>query len=493
MRAWLWTILLVALAVALAVVLREHGGNVLIVAPPWRIELSLTLAVLLLLALFLIAHTVLRVFYWLSSSPDRFRSWRGLRAEKRDHELLESGWIGVLEGRYEQAQKDLSKLLARAKPSQRKVLAALALARAQHHLGDYAQRDESLARARTDANEPRLKEATAVAAAEMLLDQGHAQQALALLQPLQDAASPDANAARLLLQAHQQLGNQEQVYALTRLLLRRGVLEKAQALPLIEVSAAARLAEGGADGYKAIWSDLKSEEKLLPGIALEAALIQSAQGNVADASRILENAIGVSFDPRLLAAYARCPADHVAHRLNKAEGWLKTRPEDPELLATLGSLCLTGQLWGQGERYLQRSLRLRGEARVYALLGNLYDRLGQTDNAARHWRMASGVAGGALPVLATAGVLPAADMRDDPILPDAEAFASANAAPAVDTLRIDPVTGMPVVTDDASAAKRVSHDASTAALDDYFDSAPIPGVDLAQASGLPSDAGRDKN
>src|SRR5690606_17490981 len=137
MRTWFWTLLVLIVAVALGVVLREHGGNVLIIAQPWRIELSLALAVLLVLAAFIVLYVVLRVIAWVTSGPERFRSWRGLRAKKRDHELLENGWINVLEGRYPQAEQELAKLLDRTRTPSTKVLAGLAKARAAHHLGEF--------------------------------------------------------------------------------------------------------------------------------------------------------------------------------------------------------------------------------------------------------------------------------------------------------------------------------------------------------------------
>src|SRR5690606_35291373 len=166
MKAWFWTLLVFVAAVALALVLRDHSGNVLIIAQPWRIELSLTLAVLLILSCFVILYLVLRVLAWITAGPERFRSWRSLRSQKREHELLESGWINVLEGRYTEAEKDLSKLLGRTRSSSRKVLAGLASARASHHLGEFARRDQALTLARDSAgNDPRLREAAATVAA----------------------------------------------------------------------------------------------------------------------------------------------------------------------------------------------------------------------------------------------------------------------------------------------------------------------------------------
>src|SRR3546814_17039946 len=87
MRTWIVTRLVLIVAIGLGLVLREHSGNVLIVAQPWRIELSLTFAVLLLIAGFFVAYFAVRVLSWVFSSPERFRTWRGWRNEKRDHEL----------------------------------------------------------------------------------------------------------------------------------------------------------------------------------------------------------------------------------------------------------------------------------------------------------------------------------------------------------------------------------------------------------------------
>ncbi len=498
MKTWFWTLLVFVAAVALALVLREHSGNVLIIAQPYRIELSLTLAVLLLLASFLVLYIVLRVLAWISHSPGRFRSWRGLRAEKRDHELLENGWIHILEGRYTEAEKDLSKVLGRTRSGSRKVLAALASARAAHHMGEFERRDEALAQAREHASENiRLREAASIVAAEMYLDQNRPQDALVLLQPLQDASSRYFHATRLLLRAHRQLRNHDRVYELTRLLSRRGVIDKAEAQQLIEVSAAARLRQGGPENLKSIWSDLKSDERALPDIALAAAAIHTGQGNHDEAAKVLEAALNVRLDARLLNAYSQCPPEHVARRLSKAEEWLKTHPDDSALLAALGNLCLTGELWGPGEQYLLRSMKLRSDMRIHALLGNLYDRLGRPADATTHWRLASSVAG-VLPVLPASRALPAADTRGDPTLIDVEHLPqakvlstletplAASAADFSDYAAADTAADTPAAgADEPRAAapatpKAAGDDAS--AQEEYFDSSPFVGIDLTQTS-----------
>ena len=490
MRTWLWTLLLAVVAVALAVMLRQHSGNVLLLIWPWRIEISLTLAVLLLLAAFVALYVVLRLLSWLLAIPDRVRAWRGRRAQARDHELLERGWIGMLEGRFAHAEKDLTRLFEQSKVRSRRVLAALAAARSAHGLGEFARRDRMIEAAREQAGEDAgLQEATATVAADMLLDQGRPQQALETLAPLQDGGARHLHTSRLLLRAEAALEHHERVFTLARGLLRRNALDKAEGAQLIDHAGAARLRAGMAgDGWRVIWKDLKSEERLLPNIALAGAAAFEADGEGAEAARILEAAIGDRFNPVLVAAYARCDASQVPRRLAKAETWLTQRATDADLLTALGVLCLNGQLWGQAERYLQRSLARRNDAQCHALLGSLYDRLDRPVDAARHWRLAT-AARQALPVLATDAALPAADMGADPHHLDSEGEYDA-LLPAGGTAAVaappepEPAPAADYVLD--PDARELSERAdvvevpapvpSRSAIDveDYFDSAPIP-------------------
>src|SRR5690554_5319379 len=229
MKTWFWTLVVFIAAVALALILRDHNGNVLIMVQPWRIELSMTFAVIILIAIFVFMYVALRIIAWVTHGPERIRSWRSTRAQRRDHNLLESGWVNILEGRYEQADKDLTRLLGKTRSHTSKVVAGLASARAAHHLGDSHRRDDALEQARISArNDTRLKEAVAIVTAEMLLDDNRPDEALILLQPLQDASSRYFHTTRMLLRARQQLGNHDQVYELARLLLRRGAIDPVQ-------------------------------------------------------------------------------------------------------------------------------------------------------------------------------------------------------------------------------------------------------------------------
>lgn len=479
MRTWFWTLLLFTLAVVLAVLLRENSGNVLILVNTWRIQVSLAFAVLTLVCGFISLYIVIRFLAWFTGIPERIRNWNQRRVVKRDHELLEQGWTELLEGRYSHAEKDLTTLLDRSHDSNRQVLAALSAARAAHALGEFARRDQLLVTAREKAGlgDSPLKEAVATAAADLYLDQGLAQEALDELLPLQQAGARHVHTLRLLLRAYRQLNRHDQVFVLARTLKRRGALHDNESRQIIEVAAAARLRETLESGaWIQVWKDLKSEERILPEVALAGAAAHESAGKFDDASRVLEQAIAARLDPRLLAAYSRADSTQITHRLQKAESWLNRHPNNPDLLTTLGNLCLAGQIWGQAEHYLSRSVAQRGDARVHALLGSLYDKLGRQEDAAAQWRLATAV-DTVIPVLAQDAYLPPAEMESDPGVFHAEglAYFSETGFPVDWNKDVATSLSHPDVEDFKPVA---AHE-----LDEYFDSAPIPGIgELANAS-----------
>lgn len=483
MRTWLLSLVLLTTAVVLAVVLRENTGHVLILVNDWRLQVSLVFAVVALVGIFVCVYFFLRLTSWFITIPTRVRGWNSRRHVKRDQELLEQGWTELLEGRYSHAEKDLTKLLGRSKDASRQVLAALSAARAAHALGEFGRRDHLIALAKEKAfDDTSLNEAIATAAADLYLDQGLAAQALEALLPLQERSSRHIHTLRLLLRAYRQLNRHDQVYSLARTLNRRGALHETEARQIIEAAAAARLRETTHNGqWQAFWKELKADERTLTEVALAGAAAFEANGQLEEASRALEQATPLSFDPRLLTAYSRAEPSQVKRRLEKAETWVQSRPNDPELLASVGHLCLVGQIWGQAENYLSRSLSKRADARVHVLLGSLYDKLNRPQEAASQWRLATAIST-ALPVLATDVFLPVADTALDPGVLHAEG------------LSYLAESGFPANWDQAPSFESTGFKSSEPThvdpardnFDEYFDSAPVVGLgEPAPVSTLP--------
>jgi HemY protein len=510
MRTWFWTVLLVSLAVLVALVIHRFPGNVLIVVDQWRVQVSLAFAILFVVASFAGIYLFIRMLTWLANMPERYRGWRGQRQEKREQGELEAGWTALLEGRYTHAEKTLTRLSGKSADKRRKVLATLSAARAAHEVGEFKRQDELIAQAQAAAagqsGDIDLNTAVAAAAADLWLEQGRAEEALGALQIDHVQPMRHLHTMRLLLRVYQQTGNHAKVLELARALRRKDALSQDEANKLIETSASALIAQSEDKAtWQACWKELKPEEKTLPDIALAAAQAFQTVGDYKEATRVLEAALtkgdktDAPLNPKLLAAYARAEPEQVTPRLQKAEQWLQARktaaqnkpqnqspgtsklaPEHADLLTTLGALCLAAQMWGQAQRYLEQSTKLRNDARVHALLGSLFDRIGQPQRAAQHWRLATAVSA-ALPTLAHDVVLPAANTEADPVIPynegldvyDTESTASSMQSTVRSNVQPSTQSFGDSMTGSTPNAANVSTP-SNADYDEFFDSAPIP-------------------
>lgn len=91
MRAALWLLGLFAAAVAVVLLARLDQGYVIVVYPPWRLELSFILAVLLLAAVLGLGYFALRLAAIALDLSGDLRAWREKRRrEKADQALLDA-------------------------------------------------------------------------------------------------------------------------------------------------------------------------------------------------------------------------------------------------------------------------------------------------------------------------------------------------------------------------------------------------------------------
>lgn len=479
MRSLIWYLLLLAIAVVVGILFQGHGGNVLIIAQPWRIELSLSLAIVIILLLFLVLHLFLRLAGWFYHGPARIRSWRNRRSSKKDTELIELGWLNKLQGNYVQSEKDFTNLVARTKSNKRKVLALLNSAKSLHMLGEVKRRDQILKQAiEASKKSADLKLATAVVHTRMLLDESKVDEAIATITPFADNSNKAVFANRLLLRAYLAMGDSNKVLELTRKLLRSNSIDKKQAHDFIVRAVEQLFIVIDETQYKKIWGTLKSEEKLDPTIALAAAQAQSRFGNAAESAQIMQAVLKNNLDENLLHFYAHCTTEQASKRMGHAEIWLKSNPDNPALLAALGQLCLVAQLWGQAKHYLERSLELRSDVYIYALLGSMHDVLGNPDKALSNWRKACAQAEAEIPAIQR--LLPPADTNDDPRFEDAAI--ESNDEPVI------PEAASAVYYEDTEnigqEIKAQGPETQIVSADDneYFDTAPIPGVDMSKTT-----------
>jgi len=111
-RFLFWFLLIAASAIGVALALRLASGYALFVAPPYRIELSLGLALLLAIAAFAGGYAFIRLVVRTLQLPDEVRGYRRRRQQEHARAKYDAAVVALLEGRYGRAKKFAEEALA---------------------------------------------------------------------------------------------------------------------------------------------------------------------------------------------------------------------------------------------------------------------------------------------------------------------------------------------------------------------------------------------
>jgi HemY protein len=382
MKALLWALAMAALAVALVLAAHNSAGYVLLVVPPWRVELSLILAALLCALGVGVGYFVLRIAIYTLTMPRRVRAFQARRRRERARGALDSALTAYFEGRLGRAERLAALALELGESA---ALCAVLAARCAHGTHAYSARDAYLAQAAERA--PGERAVRVMAQAEMLLDERRYHDALEVLRQ-----HPDKHTAalRLELRAQQLAHNWDRVLALLPQLERRQVFEPAVADALKRNAYGENVRAKSRDVrlLDDYWNRLPEAIRREPSVATIAARSYLALGKPQHAQTIIEQGLETQWDAGLLILYSEGPSEDLKRRLERAENWLQTRPRDASLLQVLGELCVREGLWGKAQHYLEASLAIEPSYTATLALGRVLERMGQPEQANVRYREA---------------------------------------------------------------------------------------------------------
>jgi len=382
-RALFWILAGLALAVGLTLAAKYNAGLVLLFLPPYRVELSLNLFLLLLLAAFLALYAATRMAHHMVTLPAYVREFKESRRRNRAREAMQEALTAFFEGRYAIAEKSAASTLAQGETP---ALAALLVARAAHEQRAFDRRDAYLAQA--ERQEDSQPVARLVTQAELLLDERQPQPALGAIKELEKHGRKHSHVLRLELKALQMARNWEQVPALVTQLEKREALEPAQAAQL-RANAYGEILRRKASDETALlefWPKIPTEHRLESKIALSGASAFAAVGDGQTAVEIATRSLDARWDTELARFYGTCFAKDVLKQRNRAEKWLPEHPRDAALLLALARLCAKQELWGKARSYLEASLAVEPGAESHLLMAQLLEKPGQAEEACRHYR-----------------------------------------------------------------------------------------------------------
>ena len=424
MRAALWLIGLFATAVALALFAGNNEGTVTVFWPPHRVDLSVNLALLLLLALFVLLYMALRALSAMVQLPRQARRWRTQQRERAMHATLIDAAAQHAAGRYLRARKAAESALARVQTlsdadeapphaASLRTLAHMTVAASAHALRDEPLRDAHLEQALTVASRagaaPELREGVLLRAARWSLDQQDAGGALARLDELPAGATRRTAALRIKLKAARQAGRHAEALETARLLAKHGAFSPAAARSLLRGLAGALIEQAHEPAeLLTVWASLDAGERAMPELALRAAqrmltlggeraLVRQWLRPVWDGTLAQPEAA----EPALRARLARVleqaliatgePSDQ--QWLARVEAAQQAQPRDPNLQYLAGMACRHRALWGRAQLLLGQAAQSLTDAdlrrQAWRALAELAEQRGDDGAAAQAWKQAA--------------------------------------------------------------------------------------------------------
>ncbi|HET9462515.1 MAG TPA: heme biosynthesis HemY N-terminal domain-containing protein [Thiobacillus sp.] len=381
---WLISFLFVAvLAIALAMAGRYDPGYVVLVYPPWRMEVSFISFVLMLVGLVVGGVVLLRLAMLTLNLPGIVREQRARRAAKKRDENFVGGLKAYTEYRYQDAEQSLGQWQGDAS---RLGLARVLAARAAQEMRAVPQRVRHL----QDATEHGAELAALLFEAEARLDAKDAAAALVAINRAKEIAPQHTALLRLELKARQMTGQWDEVDKLLDALMRGNALEPGVATQIRRMAYAENLKRRAENdrGLLEYWKKIPADSKVDPWVARAAARAFMQRGGHDTALDVLEAALNREWHEELVVLYGEARGSSPTRQIEQAEKWLNAHPRDAQLLLTLAQLCSVQELWGKAQSYLEASLAIAPSAEGHIRMAELKTQSGQPGEACRHYQKA---------------------------------------------------------------------------------------------------------
>lgn len=415
MRAALWLLALFGIAAAIALFAGNNQGTVTLFWPPYRLDLSLNLVLLLLAGSFVFLHAALRALAALFDLPRQALRWRNLQKERAVHAALLDALSHQLAGRFIRARKSAVSALAQeesleqggwrlANGEQLRTLAHLLAAESSQALQDRGAREEHLKQAlehagARDAQE--THEGALMRAARWSLEDRDPLAALAWIKGMPQGAARRTLALRTRLKASRLAGQTQEALDTARLLAKHRAFSTDAAQSIVR-GLAIDLINGAYDvaQLQRAWSALEPAERLMPEVAIHAARRLNALGGDAHLGRdwllpVWERyaSLGDSLKVKLVQALEEGLDSLDGAWLARIEAAQKANPRDGTLQYLAGMACMKRQLWGKAQQLLTHAALGLQDAQLHRnawrALAELAEQRGDEDKASQAWKRAA--------------------------------------------------------------------------------------------------------
>lgn len=384
MRFALWLMALFCVAVASALFAGDNQGTVTLYWPPYRVDVSLNLVLLVLALVFLTLHLALRGLAGLFSIPQQARRWRLSYKERTIYSGLLDTISHLVAGRFVRARKAaelvvsvedamLSSGDALPDAARLRTLAHLLAAESAHALQDRTTREAHFQSALSEAESKDasdLRDGVQLRAARWALEDRDSAAAVQWLEQLPVGTARRTIALRLRFKAARQARNTRVALESARVLTKHRAFSEVAGTGIVR-GLALELLRGVHDTaqLEQAWAAMDAAERALPDVALEAAERWLSLKGDASVARLWVLPLWQSPQTPPLAYEHRVRLVQVLERsfmsaqtqpdsvwLTRIEAAQLAQPGDPLLQYLAGVLCVRLSLWGKAQALLRQAI-----------------------------------------------------------------------------------------------------------------------------------------
>lgn len=386
MRRFILFLLALLIAVWAGVKISIDPGYMLIAYQQWTIEMPLWFAIITGILIFVLLYFCFRFVQAIGILPERLKNWSVQRHNRHAVQLTNQGVLALAAGEWRVAEK---KLLRADVHNELRWLNYIMAAQAAQELGAPDRRDNYLQQALRIS--PKTEVAVGLCQAHYQLKQRQFEQAQATLRRLLQVAPRQKYLIELLAQVYIELRAWDELLELITLAQKYKTLDANEIVLLQQKTYQGLLAKAAQQTshvqvLQSIWQQLPRHLQSNPQLIHDYVKYLQTKSANNEAEEVLRKYLQKNWDPNLVYDYGVIISTHVDKQLATAESWLKHHEQDPQLLLTLGRLCLQNQLWGKARSYLETSLLQKPVPETFLVLAKLFEQRNEVPLAYENYK-----------------------------------------------------------------------------------------------------------
>ena len=422
MRAALWLMGLFAMAVALALFAGNNQSSITWFWSPYRVDMSLNLAIVLLFLGFALVYAALRALAALLQMPHQARRWRMQQKERAMNQSLLEALSHLQAGRFVRARKAALTALSTelslreggaALPYGERLSATadLIAADASHALQDAPLRDKHWQQAIDtlpipgNTQDEEIREGAQMRAARWALDDRDAAESMRRLGDLPLGAGRRTIALRIKLKAARLAGDTHIALDTARLLAKHRAFSPAASASVVRGLLLASIRDArDTSSLQQFWLSLDEDERAMPEVAIPATERLIELGGEAQQARtwllpVWEHLLGhpgprtEAHLPKLVQVMQSCLSKLDGAWLARIEAASNAHPREPRLQYLAGMACVQRELWGKAQQLLTRAAPLLQDpllrTRAWQRLALMAEHRGDMEASAIAWKLAA--------------------------------------------------------------------------------------------------------